>query len=267
MSALAHTGHDHDDYLEFCAGFAGLSGIDLTQYKRGQMERRIRTFAGLRGAAGLPEYLTMLDADPAQLDLFLDRMTINVSQLWRNPGQFALLAETVIPELAAAGRIRCWSAGCSYGAEAYTLAAICAEAAPGAAVEIHGTDIDARMIGRARDGRFSEADVRSAPSEQLERWFRPVAGGWEAVPELRMRVRFTTADLLAGRIPAATYDLVLCRNVVIYFTQEVRDRLHARLAGSLRRGGYLMIGSSERVADPAGAGLDAAAPFIYRRLR
>ena len=133
MSALAHTGHDHDDYLEFCAGFAALSGIDLTQYKRGQMERRIRTFAGLRGAAGLPEYLTMLDADPAQLDLFLDRMTINVSQLWRNPGQFALLAETVIPELAAAGRIRCWSAGCSYGAEAYTLAAICAEAAPGAA--------------------------------------------------------------------------------------------------------------------------------------
>ena len=265
MNALARAGHDRDDYLEFCEGFAALSGIDLTQYKRGQMERRIRSFAGLRGAEGLPEYLAMLDADPAQRELFLDRMTINVSQLWRNPEQFELLARDVIPELAAAGRIRCWSAGCSYGAEAYTLAAICAEAAPGAAVEIHGTDIDTRMIERARDGRFSEADVRSAPPEQLDRWFRPVAGDWEAVPALRMMVRFTTGDLLAGRIPAAAYDLVLCRNVVIYFTQEVRDRLHARLAASLRRGGYLMIGSSERITDPAGARLEAAAPFIYRR--
>jgi chemotaxis protein methyltransferase CheR len=193
-------------------------------------------------------------------------MTINVSQLWRNPGQFELLAGTVIPELAESGRIRCWSAGCSYGAEAYTLAAICAHAAPSARVEIHGTDIDARMIERARAGRFSEADVRTAPPAQLERWFRPVADGWEAVPELRMKVRFTTGDLLSGRIPTAAYDLVLCRNVVIYFTEDVRDRLHARLAASLRRDGYLMIGSSERIADPAGTGLDAAAPFIYRRV-
>jgi chemotaxis protein methyltransferase CheR len=265
MSALPHIGRDHDDYLEFCAGFMALSGIDLTQYKRGQMERRIRTFAGLRGAAGLPEYLAMLDADPDQLELFLDRMTINVSQLWRNPGQFALLAETVIPELAAAGRIRCWSAGCSYGAEAYTLAAICAEAAPGAAVEIHGTDIDARMIARARDGRFSDADVRSAPPQQLDRWFRQVAGGWEAVPELRIRVRFATGDLLAGRIPAAAYDLVLCRNVVIYFNDAARNHVHSGIAGALRTGGYFMVGATERVGDPAGMGLQTAYPFIYRK--
>ena len=257
----------HDDYVAFCQGVRGLCDIDLLQYKRGQMERRVRSFAERRGHADLGPYLRLLAGDAAARDEFLDRVTINVSNLWRNPEQWERLRHDVVPALAAGGTLRAWSAGCSYGAEAYTLAAICAEAAPGAAVEIHGTDIDARMIARARDGRFSEADVRSAPSEQLERWFRPVAGGWEAVPELRMRVRFTAGDLLAGRIPAAAYDLVLCRNVVIYFTQEVRDRLHARLAGSLRRGGYLMIGSSERVADPAGAGLDAAAPFIYRRLR
>jgi chemotaxis protein methyltransferase CheR len=266
MSALARIQPDCDEYLEFCAGVARLTGIDLTQYKRGQMERRVRSFAELRGTPDLAGYLTVLSADPAQLELFLDRMTINVSQLWRNPGQFALLADTVIPQLAEAGRVRCWSAGCSYGAEAYTLAAICAEAAPGARIEIHGTDIDARMIERARAGRFSAADVRSAPPEQLERWFRPAADGcWEAAPALRMMVRFATGDLLADRFPSAAYDLVLCRNVVIYFTEDVRDRLHARLAGALRVGGYLMTGSSERISSPAAAGLEATAPFIYRR--
>jgi chemotaxis protein methyltransferase CheR len=266
MSALAHIQPGGDEYIEFCGGVAALTGIDLTQYKRGQMERRVRSFAEVRGAPDLPGYLAMLVADPAQLERFLDRMTINVSQLWRNPGQFALLAETVIPELAASGRVRCWSAGCSYGAEAYTLAAICAEAAPDARIEIHGTDIDARMVERARAGRVSAADVRSAPPEQLDRWFRPAADGcWEAAPALRMMVRFATGDLLADRFPSGAYDLVLCRNVVIYFTEDVRDRLHARLAGALRAGGYLMTGSSERISSPTAAGLEPTAPFIYRR--
>jgi len=254
-----------DEYAQFCRGVRALCRVDLEQYKRGQMERRIRTFAGLRGAAGLPEYLTMLDADPAQLDLFLDRMTINVSQLWRNPGQFALLAETVIPELAAAGRIRCWSAGCSYGAEAYTLAAIGREVAPGARLEILGTDIDKRMVARAREGFFTIDDARSAPPVQLKKWFDHEADGWRAKPELRLLTRFDTSDLLNDRVQAGRFDLVLCRNVVIYFTEPVRDALHRRLIESLRPGGYLMVGSSERVAEPRTLGLDCPAPFIYRK--
>ena len=112
-----------DEYTAFCEGFRSLAQVDLLQYKRGQMERRVRSFAERRGATDLAAYLVDLRRKPGELDAFLDRVTINVSQLWRNPEQWRVLAGKVLPELAAAGRVRAWSAGCSYGAEAYTLAA------------------------------------------------------------------------------------------------------------------------------------------------
>jgi len=256
-----------DDYLDFCEGVRRLTGIDLAQYKRPQMERRIRTFADSRGASSLPDYLRRLSDDRAQLESFLDRMTINVSQLWRNPEQWERLAATVLPELASAGQIRVWSAGCSYGAEAYTVAALCRAKAPSARIQVHGTDIDARMVERARAGVFSEADARTAPPADLERWFdRTATGEWQAKPELRMLTKFETGDLLRDRFPRAGYDLVLCRNVVIYFTEPVRDALHARLAESLRPGGYLLIGSTERISAPAEMGLEPVHPFLYRRV-
>jgi chemotaxis protein methyltransferase CheR len=230
------------------------------------MERRIRSFADRRGIAGLPEYLQALAADRDALEGFLDRMTINVSQLWRNPEQWARLAQTIVPELAAAGSVRAWSAGCSYGAEAYTLAAIAKEAAPGTRVEIRGTDIDPRMVARAREGLFSIDDARTAPAAALSRWFDRRPDGWRAKPELRMLTRFDTGDLLRDRPPATKFDLILCRNVVIYFTEPVRDRLHQVLAEALRPGGYLMIGSSERVTSPQALGLDTTHPFIYRKI-
>jgi chemotaxis protein methyltransferase CheR len=254
-----------DDYTVFCDGVRRLTGIDLSQYKRPQMERRIRTFCERRGVQGLPAYLEVLAADREELERFLDRVTINVSQLWRNPDQWQRLAETVIPELAKTGTVRAWSAGCSYGAEAYTLAALVRQVAPAARVEVHGTDIDKRMVERAREGLFSVEDARSAPANLLQRWFDSEPEGWRAKPELRMVTRFATGDLLRDPTTAGRYDLVMCRNVVIYFTEPVRDSLHERLATSLRSGGYLMIGSSERVTDPRGLGLETTYPFIYRR--
>jgi chemotaxis protein methyltransferase CheR len=257
-----------DEYVAFCDGVRRLCGIDLLQYKRNQMERRIRTFAERRGAADLASYLELLRRDPAEADAFLDRVTINVSQLWRHPDQWELLAREIVPELAAEGRVRAWSAGCSYGAEAYTLAAVCLEVAPQARIEIEGTDIDRRMVARAREGRFSAEDARSAPEAKLRRWFDPAPdGGWVAKEELRRVVRFDVGDLLRMRFRRAAYDLVLCRNTVIYFTEEVTAELHRRLAACLRPGGYLVVGATERVRDPEGNGLEPAHPFIYRKTR
>jgi len=254
-----------DDYTDFCEGVRRLTGIDLAQYKRPQMERRIRSFADRRGIDTLPGYLQSLASDRDALEGFLDRMTINVSQLWRNPDQWDRLAETILPELAKAGTIRAWSAGSSYGAEAYTLAAICRRVAPGCKVEIRGTDIDGRMVARAREGRFSGDDARTAPAADLDRAFDRDGSGWRAKPELRMMVKFATGDLLRDPVSQGAFDLILCRNVVIYFTEPVRDALHERLAGALRPGGYLMVGSSERVSVPQAFGLAAAHPFIYRK--
>jgi chemotaxis protein methyltransferase CheR len=255
----------HDDYLAFCDGVRRLCQVDLRQYKRGQMERRIRSFAARRGATRLGEYLSLLTAEVQELESFLDRMTINVSQLWRNPEQWNVLAREVLPQLADRSRIKAWSAGCSYGAEAYTLAAVCLAHAPTASLEIRGTDIDVRMVERAREGRFSAEDARTAPRAALDRFFEPEGEGWRAASALKQVTRFETGDLLQMPFPSAAYDLVLCRNTVIYFTDEVRDGLHTRLAGAIRAGGYLMIGSTERVSNPPEIGLVPVRPFIYRK--
>jgi chemotaxis protein methyltransferase CheR len=255
------------DYEPFCVAVRKLCGIDLLQYKRGQMERRIRSFITTRGAGDLMAYAAMLRADKAELDKFLDRVTINVSQLWRNPEQWEVLEEKILPDLAstATGPLRAWSAGCSYGAEAYTLAALCRRAIPRAQVGILGTDIDARMIQRARAGVFTAEDARDAPTATLASHFSMVDGAWHAGDELKRLVRFETGDLLTVRPAAGSFDLVLCRNTVIYFNEDVRDALHGRLAASLRSGGRLVVGATERVSDPAGHGLAPESPFVYRK--
>lgn len=263
MSAVAHT--PNDEYLDFCEAIRRICSIDLLQYKRGQMERRIRTFATTRGHGALPQYLSVLRRDRDELERFLDRVTINVSQLWRHPEQFDVLGRDVLPDLARAGRIRAWSAGCSYGAEAYTLAAVCRLAAPAAYTSILGTDIDRRAIERAERGEFDAEDVRDAPPNALAQFFLVDGERWRPSAELRALVSFEVGDLLTLRPPAGAYDLVLCRNTVIYFNEDVRDALHARLADALRPGGVLVVGATERVTAPEAIGLQATAPFTYAK--
>jgi chemotaxis protein methyltransferase CheR len=261
MSALAG-----DDYLDFCEGLRQICGIDLTQYKRGQMERRLRSFFERRGCAKLTDSLARLRTDKAELDALLDRVTINVSQLWRHPEQWDRVAQTVLPELAGSGPIRAWSAGCSYGAEAFTLAAVCREAIPQAQVKILGTDIDRRMVARAQSGLFSHEDARTAPEAPMARWFEPVPDGWQAKPVLKAMTQFEIGDLLRMNPGVSNYDLIFCRNTVIYFSEPIRDELHGRLARALRPGGWLVIGGTERVSDAASLNLQPVYPFIFRKV-
>jgi len=255
-----------DDFVALCEQVRRLCGVDLLQYKRGQMERRVRSFAERRGHADLATYLRLLAGDGAARDEFLDRVTINVSNLWRNPEQWERLRHDVVPALAAHGTLRAWSAGCSYGAEAYTLAAVCRLAAPTAYTSILGTDIDRRAIERAERGEFDAEDVRDAPPNALARFFLAAGERWRPSAELRGLVSFEVGDLLTLRPPAGAYDLVLCRNTVIYFNEDVRDALHARLADALRPGGVLVVGATERVTVPEDVGLRPVAPFTYEKV-
>jgi chemotaxis protein methyltransferase CheR len=255
-----------DEYTVFCEGVRAICAVDLLQYKRGQMERRIRTWVERREGGDLKTYLGRLRKEPAELDAFLDRVTINVSHLWRHGDQFTALADHVLPELAQKGRIRAWSAGSSYGAEAYTIAAVARESVPNARVEIRGTDLDKRMVERARRAEFSADDMRQVPPAVIKRHFESLEnGGAVANSELQRMVRFDVGDLLRMRVAPASFELILCRNTVIYFTEEVRDALHTRLADALVPGGYLVVGASERVADPRPLGLTSPFPFIYRK--
>jgi chemotaxis protein methyltransferase CheR len=261
------TAHAMDDYAHLCERVRLLCGVDLMQYKRGQMERRVRTWIQRRGAHSLPVYGDLLRRDPDELDAFIDRVTINVSHLWRHEEQWDVLGRDVLPSIASErGRIRAWSAGSSYGAEAFTLAAVCSEAVPGVPVNIVGTDLDRRMVARARTGEFSAEDARTAPAMLLHRHFEPLEGGaWRASKALRGMVRFEEGDLLRMTLPFRRYDLIICRNTVIYFTEAVRDALHERLVEALSPGGHLVIGTSERIADAHRLGLEPAHRFIYRK--
>ncbi len=255
-----------DDYVEFCNFLRKLTGIDLSQYKRPQMERRLRSFYANKGIDSLTDSFHRLKTDPAHLEELLDRITINVSQLWRNPEQWEIIQRDLLPELVAHGQLRAWSAGCSYGAEAYTLATLCHLVAPGKRVTIQGTDIDQRMVERARLGLFSDDDARTAPESLLKAGFERIDTGWRARLELRKLTRFDQGDLLQMQLRPASYDLILWRNTVIYFSEPIRDELHGRLAQALRSGGYLVIGSTERVSTPAQFGLAMQHPFIYRKV-
>jgi chemotaxis protein methyltransferase CheR len=255
-----------DDYAVFCRGLGTLTGIDLMQYKRRQMERRVRAFAERRNAATLPDFLRMLERDEELLGAFLDRLMINVSQLWRNPEQWDTIASELLPELARAGRLRAWSAGCSYGAEAYTLAALCQSTIPTVPVRITGTDIDPRVIERARGGRFDDEDARNAPAAALARWFVREDCAWIANHSLRTLVQFEVGDLLRIVPEPDSYDLILCRNTAIYFADTARDALHRRLADALSPGGFVVLGATERIGAPAEIGLSSVHPFTYRRI-
>ncbi len=256
------------DYERFCGGVRSLTKIDLSQYRRAQMERRLRTFARRSGHDDLDSYLAVLKRDVSARAAFLDHMTINVSELFRNPERFLELEKQYIPELLAAAPsrgLRVWSAGCSYGAEPYTLGVLLREAAPRATHELVATDIDETILARARDGVFTEQDLANVSPERRSKWFEKLPdGGWQAVRELRSAVKFSRLDLLADPFPKQR-DLILCRNVVIYFNDDAKEKIYERFFESLRPGGVLFIGSTERVNDSGRLGWERPGTFFYRR--
>lgn len=258
------------DYARFCTGIKALMGVDLSAYRPAQMERRLRSFAQRKGLADLDRYLELLRDDADAREAFKDRMTINVSELFRNPERWQELETRVIPELAAAARgargLRVWSAGCSYGAEPYSLAILLRESLPGARHELSATDIDQVVLARAREGRFGAGDLRNVSPARMGRWFGPPdsEGAVQAVRELRSAIRFRKLDLLEERYPRAQ-DLILCRNVVIYFEEDAKRRVFSAFLEALRPGGYLLVGSTERINRFDEMGWLKGGTFLYRK--
>ncbi|MBJ7354507.1 MAG: protein-glutamate O-methyltransferase CheR [Thermoleophilaceae bacterium] len=257
------------DFENFCKGVKDLLGVDLSLYKRKQMERRARGLASRNHAETLTEYLHMLQKDAILLDRFMERMTITVSQLWRNTDIFDAIEQEILPELDARAdgrKLKLWSAGCSYGAEPHTLAAICLEMGNklSRTPQIKGTDINPRMIERARRGHFSEEDARDAPPRLLQKYFDKVPGGWVAKPSIKQLLTFKVEDLFASKTDAV--DLILFRNVAIHFERERRDQVHEILARALMPGGILVLGSTEMIVNPSAIGLERVRPFVFRKV-
>lgn len=244
-----------------------LTGLDLNAYKHKQMYRRLKSLRGRQGAGSWTAFYRLLADSPEALGEFRDFVTINVSELFRNADKFLQLRDEILPELAAGkSGLRVWSAGCSYGAEPYTLAMILDSKLGGQRHSILASDIDRTILGRAVSGRgFSDDDIEQVPPEMKDRYLEPAGPDeWAVKPRLKALITFKRHDLLRDPYPQRM-DLIVCRNVVIYFTEEAKSRIYRQFREALRPGGFLFVGGTELVPKANELGFVSRMISFYQR--
>lgn len=255
------------DYEFFVRKVKEHTGIDLALYKEAQMKRRLTTLRLKRGFSTFAAYFQALVQDGELMREFLDRMTINVSEFWRNPNRWEILERKFIPELVKerGPRLKCWSAACSTGEEPYTLAMILAEQKLLPHAQIIASDIDEGALAKAKEGVYTDRSVKDVPPRYLKTYFRQDSQTFAVIPELKQAVRFEKKNLLLDPF-GRDFDLIICRNVVIYFTEEAKHRLYQRFADALRPGGILFVGSTEQIFSPQQYGMQPAETFFYKKI-
>jgi chemotaxis protein methyltransferase CheR len=219
---------------------------------QGSLERLLARRLGARRAGELRERIRQ--GDPEALAELIESAVVCETYFFRHPEQLAALSRVAFRPAASPGPLHIWSAGCASGEEAYSVAAALLEAGrtPGAD-RILATDVSRRALDAARAGRYGSWSLRPPSGPRARRWLRQRDGGLEIAPEVRASVEFRLHNLLE-RAPMGPFDVVLCRNVLIYFDPEVGRDVLARLAASLRPGGWLAVA-------PAELGLTAGLPL------
>jgi chemotaxis protein methyltransferase CheR len=244
-----------------------LTGVDLNCYKSQQVIRRLGVYLKRSGYPNWPGFFRAIQDDPAELDKLKDYLTINVSSFLRDPERFEYLQASVLPELLRhRPRLRVWSAGCSHGHEPYSLAILLAETTGLHCRHlIRATDIDRSALQRARaGGPYSADDLANVPLDLRDRYFRTDGNAYYVVDGLRRKVSFAHHNLLADPFEDE-FDLIVCRNVVIYFQADAKARLYRRFHDALRAGGVLFLGGTEVVSKPSSVGFESLNVSFYRR--
>ncbi|MGG1313462.1 MULTISPECIES: CheR family methyltransferase [Cohnella] len=263
-SPLPQSAED-EDFARFVADIRKATSIDLSQYKEAQMRRRLTTLRVKHGFADFASYFKALMNDGRLYNEFLDRMTINVSEFWRNPNRWQVLKDRFLPAMLKENpRLRAWSAACSTGEEPYTIAMILDSLQALGAASILATDIDEGALAKAKAGAYLERSLREVPPEFARTYFREENGVYHVADRLKKAVRFEKQNLLLDRFGEG-FDLIVCRNVMIYFTEEAKQSLYQKFAQALRPGGILFVGSTEQIFSPGQYGLETAETFFYRR--
>ena len=236
------------------------TGFSLDAYKDKCLRRRIAVRMRACGVHTYGDYRSVLTRTPAEIELLRDALTINVTRFYRNRETWDALRTRFLPPLwdARAGRLDVWSAGCSSGEEPYTvamlIASLCEERGRASWLErltIDATDVDRDSMARAAAARYPRGAFEEMPADLVGRFAVPAGQDFEIAPEIRRCVRVRELDLTACGEPAASYDLVLCRNVVIYFDRPMQERLFNIFADALRPGGVLVLGKVETLLGPA----------------
>ncbi len=256
-----------DGWLEFRTALEHAIGVPLGQYKEPQMKRRLESLMGRRGFGTWDSFAAALTCRPELLQEVRDLLTINVSEFWRQPERFEELRESWIPQLLAEKRrLRFWSAGCSIGCEPYSLAMILNELDTGGSHSVLATDVDLPALSRARGGSgYLPSEVRSVPPELAGKYLQQEADGtFEVAEEVKRWVTFRQHDLLQDPYPRSV-DVILCRNVVIYFTEPAKQHIYRQFAEALRPGGLLFVGGSELIMRSTAMGFRSAGVSLYQR--
>ncbi|WP_310466983.1 protein-glutamate O-methyltransferase CheR [Sphingomonas sp.] len=251
------------------------TGQQLTLSRRWRIETALSSLLRARGIATLDELITILvmGSEPGLSSEVVEALLNNETYFFRDRAPFDLIARHALPVLAerrkAAKRIRIWSAGCSTGQEAYSLAMLFAEDAAawrGWTIDILGTDVSGAAIDRARSGSYTQFEVqRGLGIQQTIRWFEETGDAWRAVEAVRRPVRFQVHNLLEPPPHPGDFDIVLCRNVLLYLCAEKKALAFDRLASAMAPDGWLMLGAGETVIGQTDRLVsDSAARGFYR---
>jgi len=254
------------EYSYFCTKAAELTGINLHRYKSKQMHRRLVNYMNRRNIPDFPRFAMRLQRDSDEVAKLVEYLTINVSEFFRNQGHWEVLFDEVVPLLpnSAKRRMRVWSAGSAAGQEAYSAAITFAERSFYDAF-ILGTDIDEPSLSRAREAKYTVDEAKGVPEKLLGRYFRKENGMYVVKDLVKQMVSFRRHDLLGSEYPGSM-DLIICRNVLIYFSEQSKQDVISKLAASLKQGGVLFMGATEAIFNSKEYGLTQIFPFFYRRL-
>ncbi|MEI7987783.1 MAG: protein-glutamate O-methyltransferase CheR [Chloroflexota bacterium] len=261
---------ENEIYVKIKKAVKDILDIDLEYYKDQQMRRRLDSWLVRCGAPSWDEYFKRIRTDKEEFLRFRNYLTINVSAFFRDMERWQSLRETVLPRLfketlisRPGGGLRIWSAGCSIGDEPYTLAMILDEMAPARKHYILATDLDRGALAKAiARGPYTTEDIQNVSTAQRNANFAPGGPPFYINEKTSKRIEFREHNMITGAYEK-DFDLIVCRNVVIYFTSETKDLLYKKFHGSLREGGVLFVGATEIIPRPQDIGFRTQGISFY----
>lgn len=254
------------DYEYFKKAVLDLTKIDLDAYKEKQMKRRIDTLIAKNKITGYENYVAALKKDNRMFEEFVNYLTINVSEFYRNPDQWQIMDREIIPELIRkfGKNLKIWSAACSTGDEPYSLVMAFSRHLPLNQIKIFATDLDKQVIAKAKTGLYVEKSIASVPDDFKKKYFTKIGPSYQISNEIKARVEFKEHNLLKDTYPTDCH-LIVCRNVLIYFTEEAKDEVFRKFQRCLKPGGFLFIGSTEQIINHKEIGFDRRNSFFYEK--
>lgn len=251
------------DYEWFKREILAITGIDLGCYKEKQMKRRIDSLIKKNNINNYHDYVKEIKLNAKLYNEFINYLTINVTEFYRNPSQWEVLEKEIIPMLLKNSKLlKIWSSACSTGDEPYTLVMVLNKYLPLESIRILATDIDREAIEKAKKGIYSKNNVENLPLEFLNKYFIKEGNSYIIKDEVKKCVEFRQLNLLKDEYPKEC-DLIVCRNVLIYFTEEAKADIYKKMSASLKPGGIIFVGSTEQIIMAGKYSLKPIKTFFY----